>query len=495
MVRHFGMTDLAKIAGSDDKDAIEKVEKRVQRLLNDPSQDNAEDEYDKFGNHAITHDGGSAMRVLGLSFVLLVHRGAISIVIAAICIGLGAVKAAKYIVLGLSVYQLIWWLLKHGRKARQWFTDRLMWCMVTIFADILFSMALFFLVELCTKISAYSVLLMLAVDVILIVLLRFVIKNLPTIMSKLMEDGKIVAEGMLLGTSPISTYRQLKGSPSQSDAFDGGSEGNGSSTGGYGERDDGDLRDHDDPYDSSYDDDALRDEKDPDMYSDDIQDDVDSADHEEAPADGDSESAGQAGPATSSEGAPTEAESKTEGSDEMTSEKQEDIDGGAQETDPGDDGESFNEEHTADIQNMSAETQEEEDLSDEADIAEEDISDVEGVPETVDPETEDDLEDRFDDDPIPTEAADHTDPEVTVEETSSASTEDSPDVEMNTEPTQATQQPDDPNSVPAGMEIDERGQESGPMNEQNVPSDHKTSIKPEEDTLQQEEENLLNEGY
>ncbi|MCR0385202.1 hypothetical protein MKC70_22280, partial [[Clostridium] innocuum] len=353
----------------------------------------------------------------------------------------------------------------------------------------------FFLVELCTKISAYSVLLMLAVDVILIVLLRFVIKNLPTIMSKLMEDGKIVAEGMLLGTSPISTYRQLKGSPSQSDAFDGGSEGNGSSTGGYGERDDGDLRDHDDPYDSSYDDDALRDEKDPDMYSDDIQDDVDSADHEEAPADGDSESAGQAGPATSSEGAPTEAESKTEGSDEMTSEKQEDIDGGAQETDPGDDGESFNEEHTADIQNMSAETQEEEDLSDEADIAEEDISDVEGVPETVDPETEDDLEDRFDDDPIPTEAADHTDPEVAAEETSSASTEDSPDVEMNTEPTQATQQPDDPNSVPAGMEIDERGQESGPMNEQDVPSDHKTSIKPEEDTLQQEEENLLNEGY
>ncbi|MCI3002610.1 hypothetical protein LV833_24620, partial [[Clostridium] innocuum] len=183
MVRHFGTTDLAKIAGSDDKDAIEKVGKRVQRLLNDPSQDNAEDEYDKFGNHAITHDGGSAMRVLGLSFVLLVHRGAISIVIAAICIGLGAVKASKYIVLGLSVYQLIWWLLKHGRKARQWFTDRLMWCMVTIFADILFSMALFFLVELCTKISAYSVLLMLAVDVILIVLLRFVIKNLPTIMS------------------------------------------------------------------------------------------------------------------------------------------------------------------------------------------------------------------------------------------------------------------------------------------------------------------------
>ncbi|MCR0308909.1 hypothetical protein MKC47_22905, partial [[Clostridium] innocuum] len=51
MVRHFGTTDLAKIAGSDDKDAIEKVGKRVQRLLNDPSQDNAEDEYDKFGNH------------------------------------------------------------------------------------------------------------------------------------------------------------------------------------------------------------------------------------------------------------------------------------------------------------------------------------------------------------------------------------------------------------------------------------------------------------
>ncbi|MCR0487709.1 hypothetical protein MKA35_23245, partial [[Clostridium] innocuum] len=338
MVRHFGTTDLSKIGGSDDKDAIKKVEKRVQRLLNEPSQDNAEDEYDKFGNRVITHDGGSALQVMFLSFVLLIHRGAISIVIAAICIGLGAVKAAKYIVLGLSVYQLIWWLLKHGRKARQWFLDRLMWCMVTIVADIIFSTALFFLVELCTKVSSYSVLLMLAVDAILILLLRFVIKNLPTIMSKLMEDGKIVAEGMLLGTSLMSTYRQLKGSASQSDAFDGGGEGNGIGTGGYGESDDRDLRDHDHPYDTSYDDDALRDEKDLDMYEDDIQDDVDSADHEEAPADGDSELAGQAGPATSSEGAPTEAESETEGSDEMTSETQEDIDGGAQETDPGDDG-------------------------------------------------------------------------------------------------------------------------------------------------------------
>ncbi|MCR0389337.1 hypothetical protein MKA55_20830, partial [[Clostridium] innocuum] len=357
-------------------------------------------------------------------------------------------------------------------------------------------------------------LLMLAVDVILIVLLRFVIKNLPTIMSKLMEDGKIVAEGMLLGTSPMSTYRQLKGSASQSDAFDGGGEGNGSGTGGYGESDDSDLRDHDDPYDSSYDDDALRDEKDPDMYADDIQDDVDSADHEEAPAEGDSELAGQAGPATSSEGAPTEAESETEGSDEMTSETQRDIDGGAQETDPGDDGEPFDEEHAADIQNMSAETQEEEDLSDEADIAEEDMSDIDmdddddliedagapdisdvgGVPETVDPETEDDLKDRFDDDPIPTEASKHTDSEEATEETSSASTEDSPDVEMNTEPTQATQQPDDPNSVPAGMDVDEGGQESGPINEQDVPAEHEASTKPEEDTLPQEEENLLNEG-
>ena len=111
----------------------------------------------------------------------------------------------------------------------------------------------------------------------------------------------------------------------------------------------------------------------------------------------------------------------------------------------------------------------------------------------MDPETEDDLEDRFDDDPIPTEAADHTDPEGTAEETSSASTEDSPDVEMNTGPTHATQQPDDPNSVPAGMDVDEGGQESGPINEQDVPAEHEASTKPEEDTLPQEEENLLNE--
>ena len=111
----------------------------------------------------------------------------------------------------------------------------------------------------------------------------------------------------------------------------------------------------------------------------------------------------------------------------------------------------------------------------------------------MDPETEDDLKDCSDNDPIPTEAANHTDPEGTAEETSSASIEDSPDVEMNTEPTQATQQPDDPNSVPAGMEIDEGGQEIGPINEQDVPAEHEASTKPEEDTLPQEEENLLNE--
>ena len=64
---------------------------------------------------------------------------------------------------------------------------------------------------------------------------------------------------------------------------------------------------------------------------------------------------------------------------------------------------------------------------------------------------------------------------------------------MNTEPTQATQQPDDPNSVPAGMDVDEGGQESGPINEQDVPAEHEASTKPEEDTLPQEEENLLNE--
>lgn len=193
--------------------------------------------------------------------------------------------------------------------------------MITIFMDIPFSMALLFLVELCTKMSAYSVLLMLAVDVILIALLRFIIRNLPTTMSKLMEDGKAVTGGMLLGISPMSTYRQLKGSALQSDAFDGGGEGNGDGTSGYGESDDSGLRDCDDPCDGSYDDDTLRDKKDPNMYVGDIQDDVDSADYEGAPAESDSELAGQVDPATSSGGTPTEAESKAEGSDETTSEK------------------------------------------------------------------------------------------------------------------------------------------------------------------------------
>ena len=65
---------------------------------------------------------------------------------------------------------------------------------------------------------------------------------------------------------------------------------------------------------------------------------------------------------------------------------------------------------------------------------------------------------------------------------------------MNTEPTQATQQPDDPNSVPAGTDVVEGGQEIGPINEQDVPAEHEASTKPEEDyTAAGRGELLLNE--
>lgn len=65
---------------------LSKGRKASPRLLNDPSQDNAEDECQQ--SSEIMRSRMMVVPQCGSwdSFVLLVHRGAISIVIAAICI-------------------------------------------------------------------------------------------------------------------------------------------------------------------------------------------------------------------------------------------------------------------------------------------------------------------------------------------------------------------------------------------------------------------------
>lgn len=211
MVRHYGTTSYVSIAGSDNKEKVEQAKERVQNLLDDPSEDNAKKEHNDFGNNIITHNTSSAAQVLFLSIIMLVHRIGIGIVLGVLCLGLGVIKAAKTIILALSVYQLIWWLIKRTGKARQWFMDRIIWCAVTIIADVLFNASLYFIVSMCTDVGKTNILLMLAIDAVLIFLIILVAKNFTVITSKLKDDGKILAEAMMSG-NPMDAYREFAAS-------------------------------------------------------------------------------------------------------------------------------------------------------------------------------------------------------------------------------------------------------------------------------------------
>lgn len=221
MVRHYGTTSYESIAKSTDQNKVKKAKERVQNILDDPSEANAEKEYDEYGNKVITHNTGSSAQVLFLSVIMLIHRIAIGIVLGVCCLALGAVKFAKTILLGLSVYQLIWWLLKRTGKARQWFLHRLMWSFAAVIADVMFNAALFFLVTVCTKVAAINVLFMLAFDAILIIIIWFVLKNIGTIAAKMKGDGGMVVDAMLKGnSSPLDTFKNIKDSHSNESISD-----------------------------------------------------------------------------------------------------------------------------------------------------------------------------------------------------------------------------------------------------------------------------------
>lgn len=206
ILRNYGTTTVEGVANKFDIDVTE-ASNRVQTLLDDPSEENAEKEYEDYKNNSITHDPSSAGKSLFVSAITLLHRIAISFVLIVISLSVGLIKLAKVILLGLSVYQLIWWLLKRSNKAWQWFTDRLLWCFLTVIADVLLSVGLYFITTLCAEVATKNIFYMLAVDIVLIVLLVFAIKNIKTIMATLKEDGGAVVSAMMSASqSPGETF-------------------------------------------------------------------------------------------------------------------------------------------------------------------------------------------------------------------------------------------------------------------------------------------------
>ncbi|MGX8834717.1 hypothetical protein ACWG0P_10935 [Amedibacillus sp. YH-ame6] len=206
ILRNFGSTTVEGVANRFGIDVTEASD-RVQTLLDDPSEENAEKEYEDYKNTSITHDPSSAGKALFVSAITLIHRIAISFVLIVMSLSVGVIKLAKVILLGLSVYQLIWWMLKRSNKAWQWFTDRLLWCFLTVIADVLLSVGLYFITSLCAEVATKNIFYMLAVDIGLIVLLVFAINNISTIMATLKEDGGAVVSAMMsAGQSPGETF-------------------------------------------------------------------------------------------------------------------------------------------------------------------------------------------------------------------------------------------------------------------------------------------------
>lgn len=246
MIRHYGTASYNKIADNSDQ-TVKDAKKRVQKLLDDPSEENANKEHDDYHNNVIAHDVGSTSMVLFLSAICLIHRVLMAIILLALCVAVGAVKLMKEITLALSVYQLIWWLFRHDHKARDWFTTRLMWSIATMAVDIIFSAAMFFILQMCSEISKVSSLLMIGFDIVLLIIIIFVVKNAGTIGSKLKDTGSDTLEAMITGNaSPIEIVQDMRNSSntSSSSTDNGDSSTSNNTDDGYNDEDLSDV-DHD----------------------------------------------------------------------------------------------------------------------------------------------------------------------------------------------------------------------------------------------------------
>lgn len=200
MLRHYGTVSyeaIAESAGQSEEDA----RYRVQTLLEAPTEANARAELNDYGNTAISHDIASCAQVLFLSFMGLLHRLLIGVVIAVLAISVGVVKLLKVLLMFLSVYQLLWWLLRRTHRARQWFLDRITWSLLAIGADLVFNVAMYFIMKACVMVSVIHPLLMIAFDVILLVLCVYAAKHIGSIAAKLRDGGDLL-QAALVGKSP-----------------------------------------------------------------------------------------------------------------------------------------------------------------------------------------------------------------------------------------------------------------------------------------------------
>lgn len=212
MLRHYGTSSYESIATNSDQ-TVEEAKERVQTLLDEPTEENAKKEMDDYGNTVISQDISTCSQVLFLSFIGLMHRILIGIVIVIMSVIVGVVKILKVILMFLSIYQLLWWMIRRTHKARKWFMDRMMWSVAAILADMIFNVGMYFVMQACAKISTIHPLTMIAFDILMLILFVYLIKNIGTIAARLKEGGGEAMRAMLQGSaSPIETFSRIKNS-------------------------------------------------------------------------------------------------------------------------------------------------------------------------------------------------------------------------------------------------------------------------------------------
>lgn len=215
-LRHFGVTDEDQIT---ELEQIKETNKeRVDNILNNPTTSSAFAER-FFGNENISYSIGSCMKILGLSLIFIVHRVFLSLIFGAGALVLVLLVLIKEILLGVSVFAVIFTLLKRNKSSFSWFLSRIQWAILCVLAKSFYAIFLYLISYLIDEaIANGGIILMIVLDIGLFFAGKLAIKKLPGIIENFLSDCNMegqgafqIAKGFLIGDfTPKDIYDNHK---------------------------------------------------------------------------------------------------------------------------------------------------------------------------------------------------------------------------------------------------------------------------------------------
>lgn len=190
-LRHFGVTEVNQ---------IEKVEgvtnkERYEALIKNPSVAQAKAER-MMGNTEISYNTGSCFKVFGVSLIFLVHRGILGLIFGAASMMMILIVFFKEVLLGVSVYALLFSLFQRSKSAFSWFANRLQWSMISVVSGIIFSVFLYAINVLVAQAMAFGgILMMIPLDIAIVIMGIYAFKKFPEWMERLMYSLDVEGKG------------------------------------------------------------------------------------------------------------------------------------------------------------------------------------------------------------------------------------------------------------------------------------------------------------